>query len=1408
MIYTYKYIILLLFILTTTSFFGQQNASYEEYFKKVLYKTNSPNNWNFKDFSKEGSVDVSTGKFEFTIPFTTIENEYLSLPVSFTYSSSGVRVDENASEVGMGWNLITGGQITRKQNGVADEMRIPLNPGIGGSYSYSNMFVRVVPEQADFGLYQWRRNNSLTTKGFWGSITKSHFDYYSNYFPKPRVFLSNADNDPTGSIPPSDYLMTSILQMQALNIPLESERDIFHVVVGDLNFHFMFKIKDSVFPDVENSNNNVGIQDFEAIAIDDKDIKIDVIFGQDNFYYNWTSENPGGIRVRNNQEEFITGFLVTDKKGVKYYFNDYTFTEPQYLKSLMDHSQYSTNNFRSIQYVMQDVQVNNWGLTKIEFPNNTIITYSYLKTRISEEKIVPRQHDGEYTGHPYNFRPQKLPYGIENIDLEYEKLYLNEISSDNFKVKLNYNSNVRSDLKNGKRLENIQLFDFKNLLIKQVNLISDYKGTTTSNNLLSKRLFLNSIIEKNIVDGVNIQFDDTKDEVYHFDYFNADNLPSKNKIGFQDLYGYYLGNTIENAYPPFPKLYINPNNEGNKISYYPIDSEYIITFNGVERRPNPNTVNYGSMKEIKFPTGGSIAIEYEPNTFYDSITIDGNLNGPGCRVNSLKYFSQKNVLGKIKKYTYNLFDKQGTSSGKLMYKPSFAYIANYVIDNSLDLSVEQTHQYGAAELPYHIFGKYTTTGEKMALDGITSLSNMYKKLITTSTHNIGPQEDYFGREIIYTNVQEEEVSNVDNSGNGKLKYYNYYTDNRIEVNITSGPTDDFTYIPPGSRYVYDTSGNENWAYAGAGNTSGLKVKYGFVEKKGKDIFPFPERNYFGDNDALKIGKTYKTEIYNKLNQKIEEINRDYKLLSNSSYKMLNFNLDYLHTYYHSGDDSSNRLLPYSGYKSGLYFYSIDSLYTNQKLVIEKEEIINYNNNSISNTTQNYFNNSFLVNKISRKNSNLLLYDDNFYYPNDYDYVQGDDYLGSINKLKLKNRISEVIKYETTVNNQVTKSILKEFTENPTSNGDSFSVVHNVYSKKGYLNILNLSEGELGVTYEQYDSKGNLLQYRVKENIPVAIIWGYNKSLPIAKIENATYNQISSYIDNLQTLSDAGSEASLIIALNNLRTDPALANTMITTYTYKPLIGVSTITDPRGMTTYYEYDSFNRLSMIKDRDKNVLQSYCYNYKGQSTDCATETTVFTSKDVIAPFTKNNCASGGVGSILNYAVAPAAYTSTISQADADAKAQADVIANGQNYANTNGTCTFSSVVKSGSFTKNNCASGSTTTYTVAAGSYTSTISQADADAKAQADVITNGQNYANANGTCNTVFLNVAKSSSFRSQDCGIGQLGKPIIYTVPAGRYTSTISQTDADSKAQSDINNNGQNYANDYGTCYNKPGIQY
>ena len=59
----------------------------------------------------------------------------------------------------------------------------------------------------------------------------------------------------------------------------------------------------------------------------------------------------------------------------------------------------------------------------------------------------------------------------------------------------------------------------------------------------------------------------------------------------------------------------------------------------------------------------------------------------------------------------------------------------------------------------------------------------------------------------------------------------------------------------------------------------------------------------------------------------------------------------------------------------------------------------------------------------------------------------------------------------------------------------------------------------------------------------------------------------------------------------------LPSVEIKTYGYKPLIGMISETDSRGVSTNYVYDTFNRLYLVKDMDSNFLNQYQYAYLGQ-------------------------------------------------------------------------------------------------------------------------------------------------------------------------------------------------------------------
>ena len=123
----------------------------------------------------------------------------------------------------------------------------------------------------------------------------------------------------------------------------------------------------------------------------------------------------------------------------------------------------------------------------------------------------------------------------------------------------------------------------------------------------------------------------------------------------------------------------------------------------------------------------------------------------------------------------------------------------------------------------------------------------------------------------------------------------------------------------------------------------------------------------------------------------------------------------------------------------------------------------------------------------------------------------------------------------------------------------------------------------------------------------------------------------------------------------------------------------------------------------------------------------------------FTKQ-CADGGVGSKVTIDqddVTGGPFTSTVSQEDANSKAQAAVEQQGQALADAQGTCTWTGKA-SKVFTRNNCGScqhGSSVTVTQdqVGGPFTSNISQADANKKAQDAVNSQGQAVANKNGDC---------------------------------------------------------------------------
>ncbi|MGF2412002.1 MAG: hypothetical protein ACQUYJ_06725, partial [Ferruginibacter sp.] len=104
----------------------------------------------------------------------------------------------------------------------------------------------------------------------------------------------------------------------------------------------------------------------------------------------------------------------------------------------------------------------------------------------------------------------------------------------------------------------------------------------------------------------------------------------------------------------------------------------------------------------------------------------------------------------------------------------------------------------------------------------------------------------------------------------------------------------------------------------------------------------------------------------------------------------------------------------------------------------------------------------------------------------------------------------------------------------------------------------------------------------------------------------------------------------IVYADEVRLTPV--QSQINTYTFDPLIGMTSESDVNSKTTYYEYDAFNRLSVVKNEDKDIVKTICYNYANQVVPCVSS--------CAAPIINSAIKTGGFNVTLDF-TAPANST-----------------------------------------------------------------------------------------------------------------------------------------------------------------------
>ena len=213
---------------------------------------------------------------------------------------------------------------------------------------------------------------------------------------------------------------------------------------------------------------------------------------------------------------------------------------------------------------------------------------------------------------------------------------------------------------------------------------------------------------------------------------------------------------------------------------------------------------------------------------------------------------------------------------------------------------------------------------------------------------------------------------------------------------------------------------------------------------------------------------------------------------------------------------------------------------------------------------------------------------------------------------------------------------------------------------------------LRTEFSLYDNKHNILEQSFSGGPTTSYVWSYNGQYPIAEIKNAKYSAVESALGGAAAISSFSNIINPSLSIGNflapLRSLQTFKDADVTSYTYKPLIGLASVSDANGKTSYYEYDVLQRLKHIIDNRKNIIKSYSYSFKNKDeTDPAP---VFQSAAISRPFARNNCPTGQTGSVVYYTLEKGAFTSS-TQLDADNKALADVNSKGQANANINGTC-----------------------------------------------------------------------------------------------------------------------------------------
>ena len=1123
-----------------------QNA--EDFYDGELSKmVNIPNSPEAQAFGKYGDVQVSmySGVPNTSVPIHTIQGRELNLPLTLSYDGSGVKVEQGASWVGLSWNLNVGGRISRVTNGLPDD------------YILSD------------GDYMTIFNDS--------QVATDAADYIQNYANVVNPSFPNVTEA-------TDYV--DFLYDVNRNVK-ETQPDYFTLSVMGISETIVFDWQTTVGSYVPKVLNNPRIKVEPTII---------------------------GTKAH------ITGWKITGEDGTQYFFDEVEETERENTGDTAFFGDLGTTTYAS-----------SWLLTKI-ISKNGKDTYEFT---YKDEGFEPqRQFASSASAATVEILDQVTTYGEpalspgSPVSSSVKQKFLTSIKNrGNLMATVNFGN--RDDIATvpvNTRLASIDFFDTDGDDLKSVEFDNDhYFNSDDFQNYYDIRLKL---------DGVTIKGkDDLAYQTYQFEYERPNDLPSQNSYA-QDYFGYYNGannNTLYMAY-----------NISN------------LTFAGADREPDSYHGRTGMLTKITYPTKGHTTFEYESHDEYRSSTsttsdpvlgislnasspttldLYKNSNGQYCDdeyINKEPKIKIADILVVVED-DYNL-GYSPTGSEAFIVDPKIvpASYRNYCDflqgpgQNLLWHSSEQPQpatihltpgRYKALLLIYEhgvqqqhspsyltlsrdvttitwsnvqIGGNritkitdYTKNGEiamtksyTYEKDGMSTGNVNYVprlfETISRATQN-GIKEEFIrygtyakGNEpyVVYSSVVEaKEDQNGATQGSTEYEFYNGL---KGSVPMSAAPFEN-NYVPSlkVGNLMLKTVNEEGAGMVARDSTAYYETTISPVNIEG--LVVYTEEDHFDKTIFLKEHNIGGPNYYVSL-----EYLQNYNCGANGCVVPTYFS-DPVGAGYHSylGSERS----PYTGrvgFAAGVYggishtrsdtFLKDDQ---DNPITVSSEEVTGYDETAGS-----------LYRPITKTvtDSKGEVYETTYTYP------------ATGSALETKNNLVEVVKTETVKDPEATTPIPISSRENVYTPFASAVLPTTIKTQKGATGL------EDRVEFDFY-ADGNLKSAKKTDGVTEIYVWGYKKMYPAAKIANTTFTAVE---NKLGAGFDLGAGGLTTSQANDLRSIPGA---LVTTYTYDPMVGVTSMTDPSGYAVYYEYDDFNRLKAVKDQAGQLVTDYEYRYKDQ-------------------------------------------------------------------------------------------------------------------------------------------------------------------------------------------------------------------